>query len=312
MQMFQRLMVITSLALMMQAYSAEQGNQYNSGRVRSHKREKVCSDDEIAKLNKRLLDAAGKSDLGAVRVALEDGADVDAQTPHGMNALMKAIYNGDTEMVYYLLGQKANIHLETQSSDDPLLLASQFGYIEIVKMLLEKNADVNAQDQNGHTPLALAVKRGHSGIIDLLTARGATINPRREYDDNESAEFKTVYAENKPQAVAYCLRSGLHVRDIRYPADDCCLRIMSGRPKSCGMAVSEQCYRSSNRHVQQESLHIKNNEPRRNYSAQPLALKGSRAARLSLLSNKQRNLSSLATKAVGATVLFAALRAVQE
>jgi ankyrin repeat protein len=75
-----------------------------------------------------------------VKLLLEAGADVDAQTAHGETALMYAAYAGRTEKV---------------------------------KVLLEYGADPNLTNMQGETALKMAKKKGHADIMQLLREAGA-------------------------------------------------------------------------------------------------------------------------------------------
>src|SRR6516164_10346526 len=87
-------------------------------------------------LNEQLLIAARKSDVPAVKMLLEKGADVNAKTSYGVTALS---------------------------------FAADRGSLEVVKILLEHGADVNATDTFYHeTILARAASQGHAEIVKLL------------------------------------------------------------------------------------------------------------------------------------------------
>jgi hypothetical protein len=93
-------------------------------------------------LNEQLLIAARKSDVPAVKMLLEKGADVNAKTSYGVTALS---------------------------------FAADRGSLEVVKILLEHGADVNATDTFYHeTILARAASQGHAEIVKLLLEKGAT------------------------------------------------------------------------------------------------------------------------------------------
>jgi len=93
-------------------------------------------------LNEQLLIAARKSDVPAVKMLLEKGADVNAKTSYGVTALS---------------------------------FAADRGSLEVVKVLLEHGADVNATDTFYHeTILARAASQGHAEIVRVLLEKGAT------------------------------------------------------------------------------------------------------------------------------------------
>lgn len=87
------------------------------------------------KKNSRLLDGADEGNLDRVRIALENGADLNAKDFGGATAL---------------------------------ILASAKGHIEVVRFLLEEGADTTIQDKKGWTARMWAGSNDHYNVDDLL------------------------------------------------------------------------------------------------------------------------------------------------
>ena len=75
--------------------------------------------EDATELSERLREAAGEGRVDAVRVLVEQGADV---------------------------------HAQDQDGDAPLHLAARKGHGEVVKVLVELGADTQARDAEGRTP----------------------------------------------------------------------------------------------------------------------------------------------------------------
>src|SRR5262245_62112354 len=88
-----------------------------------------------------LLAAARRSDLAAVKAALEAGADVNAKTAYGGTALMLAAERGSLEIVGLLVERGADVNLKDSFyGGDALMSAAQGEHAEIVKRLIEAGA----------------------------------------------------------------------------------------------------------------------------------------------------------------------------
>lgn len=104
-----------------------------------------------------------------VKTLLETSPNVDATSPGGWTALMRASLNGYTDTVKLLLGKGAWVN---RKSDDlgatALMLASKTGHADIVKILLDKEADLNAKDKFGCTALQYALDNDYTDVAELL------------------------------------------------------------------------------------------------------------------------------------------------
>lgn len=146
-----------------------------------------------------LYDAIEYNDLGKVRAALQNGADVNA-TYDGETMLLKAIREKDIEVTKALLAAPGiNVNKRGTYTDDmgswtrtPLILAAHMGQAEIVSILLKMGATVNAKDSTdeipearGVTALIRAAARDHTDVIRVLLteAKGLDINFRTPHGE---------------------------------------------------------------------------------------------------------------------------------
>lgn len=96
-------------------------------------------------------------------------------------SFLKAIENGEIEIVDLFVRANFNIHLTDDNGTPPLLIALKKGYVIIAKILLNAGADVNEKDKLGLTPLMLACGKptfGYREIAETLIKKGAYINVR--------------------------------------------------------------------------------------------------------------------------------------
>ena len=108
-----------------------------------------------------LSGAVFTGDLTAVKQALADGADPNAQDPQsGSTLLATAALMGHTKVVALLLEHGADINGRSRDDGTALHAAAFLGRIETVKFLLEKGADANLQSNIGST----AMDGGKTGL----------------------------------------------------------------------------------------------------------------------------------------------------
>lgn len=103
--------------------------------------------------NSELIEAARQKDVTAALVALQCGANIDAQDHEGNTALHRAIGNSDLEMATELLKAGATADIPNDHDFTPLITASRRGDTDIMEKLLQYNADPDWANDNGLTAL---------------------------------------------------------------------------------------------------------------------------------------------------------------
>jgi ankyrin repeat protein len=93
--------------------------------------------------------------------------------PQPRNGLIKAAGRGDLGEMKLLLDKGADVNVKDGRGWTPLMEAANRGHSEIVRLLLEKGADVNLKHQYGWTALSIAKGKDNKEIERLLKARGA-------------------------------------------------------------------------------------------------------------------------------------------
>jgi len=138
-----------------------------------------ANEDSKGVLNQRLLAASRDNDIGALKIALEEGAYLETRRPfvmrpkpptsmwdqdsnwnakrrgpkEGMTPLMYASQNGSTAAVRMLLQARANFMAKDEDGMRPLHFAAQSGSEEVCKLLVQKGADVSVTDDDGRRPM---------------------------------------------------------------------------------------------------------------------------------------------------------------
>ncbi|EMI16384.1 ankyrin repeat protein [Rhodopirellula maiorica SM1] len=113
---------------------------------------------------------AGSSDVNAVQMLLDYGADPNARTKPGMKT--------------YCLWRDARVRGET-----PLHRAAAWGSSEVIRLLLDADADPTLRDVNKDTPLSWASwYRRDKSIIDQLWYEGSGVGP--DFPPDEAATLQ--------------------------------------------------------------------------------------------------------------------------
>ena len=124
----------------------------------------------------RLVAAAARQDVAAVRALIDEGADVDARRSDGVTALLWAAHRDDLATAGLLLGAGA----DPDSADDhgvtPLIRASENASLALVDRLLAAGASADLAQGNGLTPLMVAARTGNLDIVNALLEHGADID----------------------------------------------------------------------------------------------------------------------------------------
>ena len=125
-----------------------------------------------------VADAAMHDDVDAVRMLLEQGADVNASRGDGMTGLHWAALNGNAEIARLLVGAGADLEAATRlGAHTPLHVAAKEAHGELVEMLAEAGGEVAAVTGTGAMPLHFAAAAGDVRAIAALVGHGAPVDP---------------------------------------------------------------------------------------------------------------------------------------
>ncbi len=123
--------------------------------------------------------AAQNDDLALADALIRKGAQVDATTDLGVTPLWVAATNSSTAMIHRLLAAHANPNTVPPTGRTPLMIAARAGNVDAVKALLADGADPNAKEAaHGQTALMWAVADRHPDVVRLLLAAHADVQAR--------------------------------------------------------------------------------------------------------------------------------------
>ena len=126
----------------------------------------------------RIVHAAKSAQWDALRVLLEQGADVTEVAGDGATALHWASHWDNLEIAELLIRAGADVNAATDLGITPLWPASLNGNAAMVRKLLEAGADPNRAHLSGETPVMTAARGGHADVVETLLAKGADLNVR--------------------------------------------------------------------------------------------------------------------------------------
>lgn len=140
------------------------------------KKKELKSTEQNQLLN-RLTYAAEEGTIEKLKECLEEGFSVNACTPDGTTALMRAVDNGRFQVVQFLCEQGADINAQNKKGFTALINAIMREDVELVKLLLANGAHCNTQlKKRKETPLMLAIDLDLKDCVPLLLAAGADVH----------------------------------------------------------------------------------------------------------------------------------------
>jgi ankyrin repeat protein len=142
----------------------------------------------------------------AVRMLLENGAEINFTNELGDTALFNAVRGGHVTTVLLLLEHGAVIHgSENVQSGSALHLAVGAGNEAIVLILLDNGAaaDCRIKDAGGHTPLGIAVRLDRSAILRILLENDPELDV--DIQDRDGYSLLNLAAQWGKTAIAHVL-----------------------------------------------------------------------------------------------------------
>eukprot|EP00026_Physarum_polycephalum_P005767 Phypoly_transcript_05805.p1 GENE.Phypoly_transcript_05805~~Phypoly_transcript_05805.p1 ORF type:complete len:587 (+),score=87.92 Phypoly_transcript_05805:107-1762(+) len=117
-----------------------------------------------------LILAAYAGNIDGIKILISKGANINAATLSGNNAVMMAAQNGKTDTVEYLSSiMNAGVNtIRNKTGDTPLMFASKNGHLQTVKLLLKLGAKSDAANSSGMTAIFCAASGGHAEVLKEL------------------------------------------------------------------------------------------------------------------------------------------------
>jgi ankyrin repeat protein len=162
-----------------------------------------------------LLVVAEKGHKQIVKLLLDKGANVNAQSGYYGNTLQAASKGGHEAVVQLLLDKGAEVNAQGGVYSNALQAASKGGHEAVAQLLLNKGAEVNAQGGLYGNALSAASKGGYEAVVHLLLDKGAEINAQGLGYDNA---IRAASQGGHEAVVQLLLNNGTDVnaRDRRY------------------------------------------------------------------------------------------------
>lgn len=118
-----------------------------------------------------------------VKFLVKKGAKVDTANRDGATPLIAACYKSLFDIAEFLISKKANVNAQTTSGRSVLFIATFTGDKKLVELLLKKGANPNVAVQEegqgkGQTPLIVASAKGYVEKAKLLIQYKADVNAR--------------------------------------------------------------------------------------------------------------------------------------
>jgi len=157
----------------------------------------------------RIVDAAEKQDMAAVRTLLEEGFDANSTKPDGSTALHWAAHWDDVATAEVLINEGANVNIANEYGATPLSLACTNGNPAMVAALLDAGANTNTAAPSGETPLMRCARTGSAEAVKALLSHGAEANAK----DNELGQTALMWAvaQKHPEAAQALIEGGADV-----------------------------------------------------------------------------------------------------
>jgi ankyrin repeat protein len=142
--------------------------------------------------------------------------------PAGATAFWRAAQSSDIAAMHLLVDHGADPKLATKSGDTPLMAAAGIGwaanwsvnapynFTEAVKYCVELGNDVNAVDNRGYTALHGAAYLGKNDMVEYLVQKGAKVDAKSKAGDSpaDMANGPTRFGQPHPETVALLEKLG--------------------------------------------------------------------------------------------------------
>lgn len=128
-----------------------------------------------------------------------------------LDLLLEAIYDGNIELVQFMLNKGADVNGMTKEGWTPLMEAADEGHMDILNLLITKGAKVNAATKDGFTALMVAVDEGHGEIAQVLIQKGAKLDATTEQGWDV---FMEAIDEGQTEIVSMLIQKGAKVNTV--------------------------------------------------------------------------------------------------
>ena len=184
-------------------------------------REHYLRDNWFSITRSSLFWAADFGYIDILRCLIENGVDINSFSADNCNCtpLMKAVKNGDKDVVTFLTDHGANVAIKDKCGYTALHKACIYldSSPEVLRCLIENGADVNLSTDDNRTPLITACEYGHVNAVSVLIEHGANVNLQDQ--GGLTAVHYAVRGSHACEILSCLLENGGDVDAITF--DDC-------------------------------------------------------------------------------------------
>ena len=150
--------------------------------------------------------ASFRGNIKVIKLLIENFAEINALSSHGLNMIHKAAQGNKPSAIIYF-NKKYNMDLKDLEENhmNALHLATISGMDNSVIFLLSLGLDPNIQDKFGYTALHYAVKYNQNRIIKKLLQKGAD----RDIKEKKTKKTPVMMAKNKPDILEIFRKKGV-------------------------------------------------------------------------------------------------------
>ncbi|KAH6676237.1 ankyrin repeat-containing domain protein [Halenospora varia] len=155
-----------------------------------------------------LLLAAQYNHLEIVKMLLAQGAKTETKDKKGGTALLRAVEEGNEEVVNMLIAStrpKPDLSCKDEDGRGLMHWAAASGNTSIIKILIENGLEVNSRNRIGIIPLHDACRYGKLDAARLLLDNGADLTMKDEYD---RSPFTIGWQYGRNELVELCKERG--------------------------------------------------------------------------------------------------------
>ncbi|PGH19532.1 hypothetical protein AJ80_03867 [Polytolypa hystricis UAMH7299] len=125
--------------------------------------------------NNALLSAAGAGKTSTIRILLEKNAAIDmmstSETQRGFTSLMRSVHSGHKDAIKLLAAENANPDIYNNRGESLLHIAVQQGRPDIIDLVIEMRTQIGAQDKDGNTAVHLAASKNMTEAARCLIGK---------------------------------------------------------------------------------------------------------------------------------------------
>lgn len=160
------------------------------------------------------LSFSGNLTLDKVKLFHKLGGNLNIVNSAKWSLIHSASYNGQTDIVDYLLNNNIDIEAETYIQETALIHASLNGYYNIVVLLLDNKANINHQNKYGYSALHYAVKMNNMDMVQLLVQYKANLLLKTNFINQLTAlelAIKEEHYEIRDFLIPYYINIGIKI-----------------------------------------------------------------------------------------------------